>query len=251
MPSPKRLVLFVEGAGDRDAVPVLVKHLLTAANGWSHLFLDEQPFVVGNVAALTKGDGKELVRFLKAAAKRPNLGAVLLVQDGDLPRIRGEDFCAARFGSRMSEWAKIAGAGVGFSVATVFACQEYESWMLACVDRLAGRELPDKRPGVKPGTPSPGGDLEKSPRDAKGWLDQHLDAGCKPTRDQKLFTQLMLDHLEVIRQRPLRSFLRLENALSQLVAAAVAGTFVVTPVAHASGSEIRDNKGKRTTNVVP
>src|SRR5260370_2119272 len=133
MAAPKRVVLFVEGEGDRDAVPVLVKQLLTGIGAWQHLFLDDKPFVVGNVAELTKADGKEWVRYLHAGAKRPTLGAILLIQDGDLGRIRGEEFCAAGFAARFSECAKTAGAGIGFSVATVFACQEYESWTLDCV----------------------------------------------------------------------------------------------------------------------
>jgi hypothetical protein len=133
--------------------------------------------VVGNVADLTKDNGKDWLRLLNAARKRPNLGAVLLVQDGDLGRIRREDFCAARFGARLSDWARATGAGKLFSVATVFACQEYESWILACADRLAGQQLPDGRPGLRAGTVAPEGDLEVAPRGAKGWLDQHIEAG--------------------------------------------------------------------------
>ena len=34
---------------DADALPVLVKHLLTEAQAWEHLWLDPQPFLVGNV----------------------------------------------------------------------------------------------------------------------------------------------------------------------------------------------------------
>ncbi len=103
MPSPSRLVLFVEGEGDREAVPFLVKRLLTDLEAWSVLFLDDKPFVVGNVAELTQHEGKDWIRLLKAARKRRNLGAVLLIQDGDLGRIRGEDFCAVRFGTRLSQ----------------------------------------------------------------------------------------------------------------------------------------------------
>jgi hypothetical protein len=111
MPAPSRLVLFVEGEGDRQAIPALVKRLLTESDAWSHLFLDDKPFVVGNAADLTKDNGKDWLRLLNAARKRPNLGAVLLIQDGDLGRIRREDFCAARFGARLSDWARATGAG--------------------------------------------------------------------------------------------------------------------------------------------
>jgi hypothetical protein len=233
MAAPKRLVLFVEGEGDRDAVPILVKKLLTDMNGWPHLFLDPDPFVVGNAADVTKDDGKEWLRVLNIARRRPNLGAILLLQDGDLARIRGESFCAARFGARLALWARAMGAGERFSLATVFVCQEYESWLLACLGRLAGLSLPDGRPGIPEGAVAPADNPEDSPRDAKGWLDDLIESGYKPTRDQALFTSLMVDHLDTVRQRGLRSFRRLENALAQLVNGVGSGNHVATP--HSSG----------------
>src|ERR1700693_504775 len=128
MSPPKRLVLFVEGQADSSAVPVLVKHLLTEFNAWEHVFLDPKPFVVGNAAEITRDSGKRWVRYLQDARERQNLGGILLLQDRDLGRIRGEDFCAWRFGVRLAEWARSAGGGSLFSAAAVFACKEYESW---------------------------------------------------------------------------------------------------------------------------
>ncbi len=229
MAAPRRLVLFVEGQGDRDAVPILVKRLLTDVGAWSDVFLDPAPFIVGNAADLTANEGREWLRFLNAARKRPNLGAVLSVQDGDLGRIRGEEFCAARFGPRLAHLARNAGAGSVFSLAVVFPCQEYESWVLACAERLAGVKLPDGRPGIRPGTKAPSGDIEETPRDAKGWLNDRIDAGYQPTRDQGLITRLMLDHLAAIREREMRSFRRLEHALQQLVGAVRDNAHTVSP----------------------
>src|SRR6267378_1312382 len=98
MPGPGRLTLFVEGEGDRAALPILVKQLITDLNGWDVLFLDNAPsFMVGSAADLTRKDGEDWLRLLGAARKKPKLSAVLLVQDGDLGYIRGEDFCAAMF----------------------------------------------------------------------------------------------------------------------------------------------------------
>ncbi len=220
----------MEGEGDRVAVPLLVKQLLTELNGWSDLVLDSQPFVVGNVAELTAKDGRDWVRWLNAARQRPRLGAVLLVQDGDLARIRGEDFCAMRFAQRLGEWARAAGAGTTFSVASVFACMEFESWILASLERLAGHPLPDGRPGVRVDAQSPTGDLEANPRDAKGWLRRQIDAGYKPARDQGPLTQLMVKHLDAVRDRNMRSFRRLENALRVLLNAVRSGAHVVSPI---------------------
>jgi len=236
MAPPSRLVLFVEGDGDRLALPLLVKQLLTDLDGWSDLFLDTQPFVVGNIAELTADNGSHWVRWLNAARRRPRLGAVLLVQDGDLARIRGEEFCATRIAGRLGEWARAAGGGALFSVASVFACMEFESWVLACVDRLAGRPLPDGRPGLRPDAQAPAGDLERAPRDAKGSLSRQIDAGYKPTRDQGPLTQLLIEHLDAVRDRDLRSFRRLGNALRLLLGAVRSGAHVVSPSVPATGA---------------
>lgn len=64
--------------------------------------------------------------------------------------------------------------------------------------------------------------------DVKGWLNRCIEAGYKPTRDQEALTRLMIEHLDVIRPRPLRSFRRLESALRQLVDALRSGKHVVT-----------------------
>lgn len=229
MAAPKRLVLLVEGEGDRAAVPILVKQLLTELDGWPHVFLDTDPFVVGNAADMTKDDGKEWLRILNIARRRPNLGGMLLLLDGDLGTIRKEPFCAARFAERLAGWATAMGAGRLFSLACVFACQEYESWILAGVEQLAGLALPDERSGISMGTLPLNLNLEREPRNAKGWLDTCLEAGYKPTRDQAPFTQLMVGCLDAIRARGMRSFRRLESALGQLVHGVRSNAHIVSP----------------------
>jgi hypothetical protein len=229
MASPQRLVLFVEGEADASAVPVLVKHFLTEMQAWEHVFLDPKPFLVGNVAEVARDDGKPWRRFLQDARKRRNLGGVLLLQDGDLRRIRGEDFCAWRFAHRLAQWARPEGAGILFSVAVVFALREYESWLIACVDRLAGLALPDGRPGIRLGTRAPAGNVEEAPRDAKGWLNDCMESGYKNTRDQEALTRLMVDHLDAILVRNIRSFRRLETALRQIVEGIRSRSHLATP----------------------
>ena len=224
----KRLVLFVEGEGDERGAPVLVKRILTEQNAWQHVILDLNPFRVRDLGNLTGRKQDNWTRWLAAANKRPNLGAVLLLLDGDARPTAGQSFCAARVARELSQRARGVGAGSIFSVATVFACREYESWLIACAERLAGRPLPDGRLGLQPGTVAPAGDLEVTPRDAKGWLDQHMQSGYKPTRDQQPLTRLMVDHLDAIRRRQMRSFRRLENALQQLVNAVRSGSHIAT-----------------------
>lgn len=231
MASPKRIVLFVEGEADETAVPVLAARMLKDWGVWE-AFVDDKPFLVGNVADVTKDDGKDWVNYLRRAAKRPNLGAVLLLLDGDIDPVgKGkEPFCAARFAARLAAWSTVVGAGKLFSVACVFARQEIESWFLACLDRLAGQRLPDGRAGVKAGSPCPGGNLEIAPRDAKGALKTVMEHGYKQTRDMALLMRLAANHLDAIRARPMRDFLRFEHALQEVVEAIRSGRPLVSPI---------------------
>jgi len=213
----KRIVLFVEGDGDALAVPVLVGRLLEGLQPWDCLYLDPRPFVVRGVGRLLKNDCENWIRWLGAAAKRREVGAVLLLLDGDMPRIHGKLFCAANVARRLAREATRARGGKLFSVATVFACQEYESWLIAGVESLAGNPLKDGRPGVRFGTTPPDGDLESVPRDAKGWLSKVMASGYNSVRDQAPLTEIV--DWDVVRNRPMRSFRRLENAVSQIVSA--------------------------------
>jgi hypothetical protein len=77
-------VLFVEGEGDVAAAPVLVRHLLTELGAWDCLLLDPDPFRVGAVTNLVGRNEPKWVRWLGAAGKRKNFGAVLVLMDGDV-----------------------------------------------------------------------------------------------------------------------------------------------------------------------
>jgi Domain of unknown function (DUF4276) len=229
MASRKKLVLFVEGPGDAEAVPLLVNRLLADQDPWDYVILDPAPFTVGGLPKLVRDDARDWVRLLKAAAKtRRPLGGVLLVIDGDVERIRGKQFCAQVVAKYLSQKAVEAGAGSLFSVGTVFALREYESWLIAGADSYAGKRLPDGRSGLNPNATAPTGDLESTLRDAKGWLRRNMVSGYKPTTDQKAPTQVV--DLNTIRARNLRSFRRVESALAQLVGAMRSGKHVVTPL---------------------
>jgi hypothetical protein len=66
----RRLVLFVEGDGEVDAVPTLVNRLLSEGGVWPDILLDEDPFQVGSVDKLVKADFHDWKRYLKASLKR-------------------------------------------------------------------------------------------------------------------------------------------------------------------------------------
>lgn len=220
-----RIVLFVEGEGDTDAVPTLVKRLLTEQNAWDAVILDEHPFRVGEINRLVKNDYREWKRKLSACLKRQCVGGVLLVLDGDIKRVGDAEFCAATVAKSLAEVARSVGGGSTFSVATVFARQEYESWLIAGIESFAGKTLPDGRK-VAENIVLPDGDLEER-RDAKGWLKMAIQGGYKVTRDQITLTQWL--DLQLVRNRGMRSFQRLESAVGELVAAIRSEKHVATP----------------------
>ena len=127
MATRKRLVLFVEGEGDVTAAPALVKRLLTELATWDCLSLDPDPFRIGAVNNLFGKSEQNWIKKLHFAAKGGNLGGVLLLQDGDITLKQGQPFCARDISRDLSRRACAAGAGSVFSVASVFACQEFES----------------------------------------------------------------------------------------------------------------------------
>jgi len=223
----KRLVLFVEGEGEAEAMPHLVKRLFTDLFAWDALAIDKDPpFRIGHLHKLVKNEYFEWKRKLQACLKRKNVACVLLVLDGDTKSVEGKPFCAAEVARRLAAEATALGAGTTFSVAIVFANQEYESWLIAGISSVAGKKLPDGR-AISASAIPPACNLEESPRDAKGWLNKVIEGGYRPSRDQSALTS-MID-LEPIRAAGLRSFQRLESALSQLLTAIKSDKHVATP----------------------
>jgi hypothetical protein len=214
----KRLVLFVEGQGDVKAAPSLVGDLLNQlpADLQGQLFLDNAPIRAGSVHQVTGRRQPNFLRHLGIAAKRPKLGAVLLLLDGDAESVEGQAFCAVHVARTIAQRAAEAGAGTMFSFAAVFLRQEYESLLIAVADQL---------PGLRPGVAVPPAP-EEAPRDAKGWLHENLTDGYKPTDRQLELTRAVRDWTAI---RMLRCFQRLEHALTNLAAATASGRHIVSP----------------------
>lgn len=224
----KRIVLFVEGDGELDAIPTLIKRLITESDAevWKTLQIDNAPFKVGQVGKLLKDDCVNWKRWLQACLKRPNVGGVLLILDGDAIKVAGSPFCAAIVARKLAKVARQVGAAQSFSVAIVFACLEYESWLLAGAEALAGETLSDGRT-IPLDFKAPDGDLEAAPRDAKGWIRKRIPGGYKETRDQLVLTRVL--DLKMVRDRNLRSFRRLESAVKSLIDAIRQGVHIASP----------------------
>jgi len=224
----KRLVLLVEGDGDVEAVPILLGRLLHEYRAFDVVFLDGHPFRVGEFSKISKNHFGEWRRYLKAAAKRGDIGGCLLLLDGDSAmRVEGQPFCAMRAARLLVEEARKEGAGHVFSLAIVFACMEFESWLIAGAQSLVGKQFANRSNEIQQLQEPVPLDPEFAPRDAKGWFRRASKNGYKPARDQAELTRLV--DLNLVRQRGPRSFRRLEAAVQELVSAVRAGEHVATP----------------------
>lgn len=228
--SPKRLVLLVEGQGDVEAAPVLVSRLLNEYSAFDAVFLDPRPFRVGQYSKISKNEFSEWRRYLKAAAKRRNFGGCILLLDGDSStKVDGQPFCAMRAAQRLAAEAQEVGAGTLFSTVIVFACMEFESWLIAGVESLVGATFADGRKEISRLTERVPDDPESAPRDAKGWFRKIMATGYKPARDQADLTRLV--DLNAIRSHQnMRSFRRMEVAIHEMIAAVRSGNHAVTPM---------------------
>jgi hypothetical protein len=206
----KRLVLLGEGQGDEAALPVLVRKLLLERNRGRDFFADKD--VIRGVSYMKwnkeagRPDYTKWSSRVAATSRRGNLGGVLAVYDGDAPVFPAgtkTPFCAADAAKVLAHAAADAGAGRTFSLAVVFACTEYESWIIAGIDSLTGKRYSDGRAALPPGLTFPAGNCEAH---GKKWLEQHFP-GYRPTRDQGALTDLL--DLAVVRAKGLRSFCRL------------------------------------------
>jgi len=229
----KRLVLLGEGQGEVLGLPILIRRLVNDKDAVPSLYVDKDVIRAQNALGLVKWDRQQnrpdpakWIRYLRIAAARRDTAAVLAVFDGDaqcFPAGFSNPFCAQTAAKLMATVARGAGAGKTFSLAIVFACIEYESWLVAGAESLAGKKLPDGRPALPSSIQSPQGDPETH---GKGWLERHMP-NYRPTRDQAPLSNLV--DLDVVRAKNLRSFKRLENAVAQLLAAAKSAIHVSTP----------------------
>ena len=146
---------IVEGHGDVEAFPVLLRRLVVEAGG------------------LTVGIGRpirrrrhELVResdlqkAVRLALLQQNCGAILILFDGDTD-------CPAELGPEVRTWALASAGNIPCEV--VIAHREYEAWFLAAIESLRG--IRGIRSDAEP-HPSP-----EEPRGAKEQLEARMQAG--------------------------------------------------------------------------
>lgn len=179
MTEPFVLVPIVEGDGEVQALPVLLRRL--AATIAPDLLIEVRSGMRVNRGNLLKAG--ELERYIDLATRlHQGHGGVIMLVDAD-------DDCAATLGPELQARA---GAARPDSVASVvLAVREYEAWFLAAAASLAGRRgLPHELAG--PTSP-------EGIRDAKGWIQSRRTDGLaySPTLDQPALSAVM--DLEVAR----------------------------------------------------
>lgn len=189
----ERIVPVVEGHGEVEAIPVLLRRLVG-----SHGVDISRPFRLARTKMLDCPDFRNAVAV--AALKAGPTGGVLIVLDAD-------DDLACELGPTLLNVPRAAAREC--PVGVVLAEREYEAWLLASAVSLRQdrRVRADAQPPVDP----------QAIRDAKGYLSANILRPDKPysaTVDQAGLTS----RLDPALARRCSSFGKLERELERLLA---------------------------------
>ena len=160
----------VEGHGEVDAVPVLLRRLIREAQSWEvgvgkHIRRKRSEFATEQGVA----------RAVTLARGKPDCRGILLLFDSD-------DNCPKELGPRVQGWATVASGETPCVVC--MAHREYEAWFLATADSLQGHKA--MRANAAP-HPNP-----ESPRGAKRELERRMVVNdYKETIHQAAFSRQM------------------------------------------------------------
>ena len=185
---------LVEGHGEVEAVPVLLRRLLAEAN--CHNVSVGQP-IRRTQSQLRSKTG--IQAGVQLALLQPDCAAVLILFDG-------EDDCPKNLGNEVRKWAQEAAIDMPCDV--VVAYREYETWFLAALESLRG-QYGIARDAATPSNP-------ELKRDAKGALEEFMppDRAYSETGDQPAMSavfDMALAH------RRNRSFRKLVKAIGDVL----------------------------------
>jgi hypothetical protein len=187
------LGLVVEGHGEVQAVPILVRRIAAWA-GFPGELVISPPLRVHRTSIVKEGELERAVEL--TARKVGDDGGILVLLDAD-------DDPACKLGPALL--LRAATARPDRRIGIVFAVREYEAWFLAAAESLRGhRTLPaDLSPPAEP----------EALRGAKGWLDARMADGYSETLEQpKLTAKFDLD-----RARDAPSFDKLVREVCKLL----------------------------------
>lgn len=170
---PFVVVPIVEGKGEVEAAPILVRRVVGAIDPLRTVDV-RRPLRAHRAKVVKEG---ELERYVDLAALKGGAQATVLVL------LDADDDCSATLGPVLLDRAATHRSDVALSV--VLAAREFEAWFLASVGSLRGlRGLPvDAEAPTDP----------EAVRDAKGWLQERRTDGFaySPTVDQPALTAAM------------------------------------------------------------
>lgn len=188
------LGLIVEGQGEVEAVPTLIRHIARVSG--FHMAIKCEARRVSKSQLLRPGELERAIEALRRQIGRDRQLLILLDADDDCPRDLAD-----------SLMARCHAGHSDLTVSVVIAKREYEAWFLAAAKSLAGqRGLSDQLdPPLDP--ESVGG--------AKEWLTARMPKGqsYSPTRHQSAYSELM----DLSEARRARSFRKLEKEVSRLL----------------------------------
>ena len=163
-----KIAAIVEGDGEVEAVPVLIRKIGSEVSPLSPPTV-LRPIRVRRQRILKEG---ELERYVGLAAVRAGDGGCILI----LLDANGD--CPAEIGPLVQRRARAAGPGC--RVEAVLAKCEYETWLIAAAESIAGLR------GIPPHTSAP--EDPESVRGAKEWLRNRVHGSYRPTADQAALT---------------------------------------------------------------
>ena len=207
------IVPIVEGPGDVEAAPVLLRKILSEHLG-SYDITVAKPKKAGGRSALDRAGGVE--KYIEYAAATPDCGAILVLVDAD-------DDCAPEWAKQIS--VRCNQLGVNVPIAIACAVREFEAWFLASLDSIRGNPIRGSFAFKEDAAYD--GDLETL-RGVKEWIGHQLPPGraYKETTDQASMTALINTPLAYSNSR---SFRRLCHAIEELRDAMHAGLAFTSP----------------------
>ena len=184
---------IVEGHGEVEAAPVLLRRLLAEAQ--CHQIGVGRP-IRRTQSQLRSEEGVQTA--MRLALLQPDCAAVVILFDG-------EDDCPRDLAIKVRGWARKAAATTPCDV--VVAYREYETWLLAAVESLRGRY------GIRDDAAAPAD--PESRRDAKGALEEFMpyDRAYSETGDQPAMSAIFDMALTHRRNRSFRKFVKVVGDL--------------------------------------
>ena len=185
---------IVEGYGEVEAFPVLLRRLRDEAQAWNVNI--GRPIRRSRSQLVQKAGVEQAVRL---ALKEQNCGAIIILFDGD-------DDCPAELGPTVQAWAAAVANNIPCGV--VIAHREYEAWFLAAIESLRGYRgvMADAKPHPNP----------ENPRGATEQFEARMQAGAsylKRIDQPKYSAKFSLSDA----YRRSRSFRKLASSFGRLV----------------------------------